>query len=335
VGSALKSGDYAMTRARYGAAWLGADLERSGEHLIRLSEAEVARLAEELPSDFRVSDLDGYDELRSRVAKPLGQAVATLLDRLGPAGPGLGVVTGNGLEDLDDGQLTALVFGLSVLLGRPMAQNAEDELIVSVHDQKPADLRTARGYTSNDKMLMHTDPTDVAGLLCLRQSAVGGAGLFIDAATIHEELERLAPDTIPEYHRPWTWDLRGMQRPGADRLVPTPIFSTHRGLLSCRYGSLMVREGARATGGLTDEAAAVLDRFEEIAQRPELCLRYALSRGESVWLNNYRVLHGRERFEDRAERNQVRHLLRTWVWLHDRPPLADDFTAFAAAMDRG
>lgn len=262
-----------------------------------------------------------------------------MLERLGPAGIGLAILVGDGLDALTDGQLTALLLGLSALLGRPMAQNSEDEIIVSVRDERPADVQTARGYRSNARMVMHTDPTDVAGLLCLRQGAAGGASLFVNAATIHDVLARqvaaLPAASLAEYYRLWSWDLRGMQRPGADPLVTTPIFSTHRGALSCRYGSLMLREGARATDGLSAEAAAALDLFEEVAQRPELGLRYTLRRGESVWINNYRVLHGREAFEDRAGTAQVRHLLRTWVWLHEQPPLARDFTAFSAAIDRG
>lgn len=324
-----------MTRARQRTAWVGADLESTGEHLVRLDAADVARLVDALPADFRTPDPAGYDEVRARMVGPLGGIAAAISDRIGPSGPGLAFVVGDDLRAMRDAQLTPLVFGLSVLLGRPMAQNAENEVIVSVRDLKPADVKTARGYTSNDKMLMHTDPTDVAGLLCLERSAVGGAGLFIDAATVHAELLRLDPDAVARYHSPWTWDLRGMQRPGVERLVRSPIFSRHDEMLSCRYGSLLLREGARATGGLTEDTAALLDRFEEVAQRTQLCLRYALNRGESVWVNNYRILHGREGFEDEAGRNQVRHLLRTWVWLHDKPRLADDFTAFAAAMDRG
>jgi hypothetical protein len=258
-----------------------------------------------------------------------------VLGKLGPAGPGLAFLVGDGLEALADGQLTALLFGLSTLLGRPTAQNAEGELVVSVRDERPADIETARGYLTNGRMLMHTDPTDVAALLCLQQSTSGGANTYVSAAAVHDELAGQEPLLLPEYYRLWSWDLRGLQRPGADQVVTTPIFASHRGRLSCRYGSLMLRAGARGTGTLTPAAAAALDLFEQVAQRPELALRYALRRGESVWINNYRVLHAREEFEDGGGTDGARHLLRSWIWLHERPPLPPTFTAFSTAIDRG
>lgn len=62
---------------------------------------------------------------------------------------------------------------------------------------------------------MHTDPTDVAGLLCLQQSAHGGANLYVSAATVHDTLSEQEPRMLPEYYRIWGWDLHGLQRPGA------------------------------------------------------------------------------------------------------------------------
>ena len=308
---------------------------RTGEHLQVLGEDVVARLARQLPTDLCLPDPEAMDEFRSRMAELLGDVARVLADRIGSAGAGLSFLVGDGLEALTNDQLTALLLGLSALLGRPMVQNSDEELVVSVLDQRPADVETARGYRTNGRMLMHTDPTDVAGLLCLRQSATGGANVYASATAVHDMLTDQDPLTLHEYYRMWGWDLRGMQRPGADPMVATPVFSSYDGELSCRYGSLMLREGARGTGGLSVGSTAALDLFEQVAQRPELTLRYTLRRGESVWINNYRVLHGREAFEDRADAHQVRHLLRTWVWLHERPSLAPCFTAFSAAIDRG
>jgi alpha-ketoglutarate-dependent taurine dioxygenase len=91
---------------------------------------------------------------------------------------------------------------------------------------------------------------------------------------------------------------------------------------------VLLRQGAaRAGSQLTAEQIAALDRFEEVARRPELQLTYRLNRGESMWLNNYTVLHAREAFADQADGDQVRHLLRTWIWQHESPPLARCFAS--------
>lgn len=317
-----------------GSAWTGDELVRTGRHLVTIGEATVEALAHRLPKDFRPPEPDELDVFRSRVARPLGDVAAEVEQRLEPDGPGLAIVVGEGLEALTDGQLTALTLGMSVLLGQPMAQNSENELVVSVRDERPEDPVNARGYQSNGRMQMHTDPTDVAGLLCVHSASTGGESWFSSGAAVHDALAREAPDLLPQYFRPWGWDLRGLQRPGAERLVTTPVFSLENDDLYCRFGMLMLREGERAMGGLTAAADAALVAFDEVAQRPDLTLRHSLRRGESAWFDNYRILHGREAFEDQDGTDQVRHLLRTWVWRHDRPSLSPGFTAFSAAMDR-
>lgn len=316
------------------AAWKGPELTRGGGHIQALDIARVRRLARELPTVFEIPhDEDATHAFRSRMVELTGDIAVDLGQRL-RYGPGLAVVSGPGLDELTDGQLTALLYGLSVQLGRTMGQNPEGELIVSVLDDRPTDIANARGYRTNERMLMHTDAADAAGLVCLSQSTSGGSSLFASSAAVHDVLTDAAPGAVHMYHRLWHWDLRGLQRPGVPPTLASPIFSSYGGELSCRYGSLMLRRGAEAVAGkLTAEEEAALDLFEEVSLRPELTIRHNLLRGESVWMNNYRVLHGREEFDDSPAAERPRHLLRTWIWLDDSPPLAPRFAEFSQVID--
>lgn len=317
-------------------AWTPDLLVASRCHLVELDADVVRAVAESLPTKFILPEgSEAEAEFRVEMSRRLGGVAEDIARRLGLSGPGLAIVTGRELADLTDDQLTALLFGLSSLLGRPIGQNADEERIVSVVDKRPPDVETARGYLANARMLMHTDPTDAAALLCLRQGAEGGGSVYVSAGAILDVLTEKAPALVHEYFRLWDWDLRGIQRPDAAQIVPTPIFSTYRGELNCRYGSLMLREGARrGSGRLSADNEKFLDLFEEVAQRPDLIMRHTLRRGESLWLNNYRVLHGRDAFEDDIASGRVRRLLRTWIWLHDRPPVPPSYAAFSEAIDR-
>jgi hypothetical protein len=298
---------------------------------VEVNSAVSVALSRSLPKDFSPPDgREDEGEFRVEMSWQLGDLARDVSQRLGPSGPGLAIVTGPELAQLTDGQLKALLFGVSSLLGRPIGQTADGERVVSVVDERPSDAENARGYVTNARMLMHTDPTDVAALLCLRQGAHGGSGLYASAETILNALTETAATIVPEYFRLWPWDLRGMQRPDAARIVLTPIFGTQYGELICRYGSSMLRQGAmRRAGDRLADYRIILDIFDEVAQRPELALHYTLRRGESIWLNNYRILHGRERFEDEVASGMVRHLLRTWIWLHMRPAIPPEFLAFS------
>ncbi|MEH0972293.1 TauD/TfdA family dioxygenase [Micromonospora sp. CPCC 205546] len=307
--------------------WTGASLRADGSFLVTVSRDEVAHLAKELPQQFEAPrDEVGADRHRPDAAALLG-ALAARIERPVGHGCGMAVVTGAGLADLTDGQLRYLLYGLSLVLGRPMAQNPAGERVVSVLDEHPGDAQ-ARGYRTNKALLMHTDAADIAGLLCLQQGSSGGSNAFASAESVHDVLVNEVPELVHEYYRLWEWDVRGQQRPGTGPTLSSPVFSYYAGRLRCRYASVLLRQGAaRAGGRLTAEQVAALDRFEEVARRPELQLTYRLSRGESMWLNNYTILHAREAFADEAVSGQVRHLLRTWIWQHDGPPLASCFAS--------
>jgi hypothetical protein len=241
-------------------------------------------------------------------------------------GPGVALVTGPRLAVLPDGYIRRLLLGLSLVLGHPMAQNPARERVVSVRDDAGSDA-SARGYRTNAGLLMHTDAADVAGLVCLNQSQSGGATLLASVETVHDALTDECPDLIHEYYRSWEWDRRGLEPSGERPTLRSPIFSCYRGRLNGRYASGLLRKGAVRIGAeLTLDQTTALDLFDAVAQRQDLRLEHTLRRGESVWMNNYAVLHGRQSFTDGDELS-TRHLLRTWVWLHCKPTLASHFVS--------
>ncbi|MET7746283.1 TauD/TfdA family dioxygenase [Streptomyces sp. NPDC005385] len=328
--------DGSLSSLSWTGAWRPQQLLDSRAHLVHLDRHTVRLLARDLPEHVNpTTDPTALDALRAVLGPLLSEVAGAVMDRLGPAGPGLAVVDGDGLDALSDGRLGSLAFGLSILLGRPIAQNRERDVVVTVLDERPGDIERARGYRTNGRMLMHTDPTDVAGLLCLGQGAEGGAGVYASAGAVLDDLTDAAPELVHRYFQPWRWNLRGTQRPGADPIVRSPVFGVSRGVLSCRYGSLLIREGSRGLLECDAQAGAALDLFEEVAQRPHLSLRWSLCRGQSVWLNNHRVLHGREAFEDNDSTGRVRRLLRTWIWSHGPSSLPSTFLPFCDAIDAG
>ena len=301
--------------------WTAADLDTSKAHVIQLAPTIAAALRRNAATAKRaVAQLD---------------AVAFQIERrLGPTGPGFAITTGAELAECSDDELATLLTLVSARLGRLVGQNPENESVVVVSDSGATDTETARGYLNNAEMRLHTDPTDIAALLCLHASETGGANIYASCGAVLDAITDTAPDVLHEYFRLWSWDLRGLQRPGADRVVLTPLFSIYRGELSCRYGARMLRDGAANGSGVVPESdERLLTLFESAAHRTNLNLRHTLARGEIVWLNNYRVLHGREAFVDDAACS-ARILLRVWLWRHRAPSVAPVFRHFADAIDR-
>jgi hypothetical protein len=244
-------------------------------------------------------------------------------------GPGLALLSGKALSALADAQLEAMHFLVCAGLGRPMWQNCARDLIVRVEDTKPQDPDRARGFKSNTRMLMHTDGWDCAGLMCLSEPLSGGASLFARSQAVHDVIATEVPDLLGHFFDLWEWDIRFFTEDPDRMPVIAPIFSIFDEQLSCRYGSSMLRNGPRVLGReLSPSRTKALDIFEEVASRDSLVTRHLLRRGESVWMNNSRILHGREAFRDSPDGSSPRKLIRLWAKIDKAPRKAAEFTAF-------
>jgi hypothetical protein len=245
------------------------------------------------------------------------------------AAPGLAIVRGGKLEGLNDRDLSAWFHALACVLGSPVPQNLAGETLVEIAAQNE-DAKRLRGYQTNESMLLHSDASDIAALLCLSPAEQGGISSFARAGTLHDEIAASRPELLGEYFSPWRWNVGNLGLTGSNAELISPIFSIHEGELSCRYGSHFLRSAASKENPLTLLQVEALDVFEAMAQRKDLLLRYQLRRGDSVWMNNYKVLHGREAFEDGSAAQ--RRYQRCWIRSKTRPNVTKSFAAFDAAI---
>jgi len=74
---------------------------------------------------------------------------------------------------------------------------------------------------------------------------------------------------------------------------------------------------------ISDLEWGALDRFEELANRPEFRLDFTLEPGEAILFDNCAILHKRSAFEDHADPERKRHLMRLWLMDHAGRPTDD------------
>ena len=77
-----------------------------------------------------------------------------------------------------------------------------------------------------------------------------------------------------------------------------------------------------------------LDLFDALAQDPAVHLDMDLQVGDIQFCNNYVILHSRTAFEDYPEIERRRHMVRLWLTMEKRRPLADGFPAHAGYGSR-
>jgi hypothetical protein len=305
------------------AAWLGRDLASRRDWIHALTPAEI-------------DDLDRAVAHARGTGKPLGQltrddfpltALAASVDSwLDALDTGRGFVLVRGVPALRYGEEDASLayWGLGLHLGRAVSQNAAGDLLGHVRD---AGLErrdpTLRLYRTREQLGFHTDGSDIVGLLCLRPAKSGGTSRIASSAAIYDEILRRRPDLAATLYEPFPFDRNGEEGPGEPPYFMLPLCRFADGRLRIFYIGWYIRDSQRHASAprLTPAQREAIDLIDALAADPEIHLDMDFRAGDIQWLKNASILHARTEFEDHAEPERKRHLLR--LWLTSRRAFAD------------
>ncbi len=279
---------------------------------------------------------DGFDNQRValppevaeflRAARPTAavsaaarSAMARLTDRCVLAWPGLLVLTGLPVA-VDAAQ--AALRRISSLIGDVLPQNRDGALIKHVSDRGTHIGEGVRSRYSESRFGgdLHTDGAesvppvpDVFTLLCVRQSAEGGALVVVHLRDLERELGRVS-GVLDTLRTPFHFDRRGDQGAGERPTIPKPVLFTQHGRPAITYLRTYIEVG-HARGGevpsLTTRQRAALDALDDAISRKDVMRRGKLREGELAIVDNLSSLHGRTEFRDDPARPRL--LLRTWI----------------------
>jgi hypothetical protein len=110
-------------------------------------------------------------------------------------------------------------------------------------------------------------------------------------------------------------DRRGEVPEGKAPFYEAPVFNAHAGYLSVLYSRRHIGSAQRFPEArrLTPEDIEALDMLNDLAGDPELRLDMNFMPGDIQFLHNHTILHARTAYEDWAEVERKRHLLRMWL----------------------
>ncbi len=199
-------------------------------------------------------------------------------------------------------------------LGVPGLQNPQGDLLGHVTDTgDAANDPMVRLYRTAANINYHCDGADVVGLLCLRTADRGGASRIASSVTVFNELLRTEPNLARRLCADIRMDRRNEEPPGElpwSVLQPACFDGTQ---LRTFYHSDYFRSVVRHVGALPADEQALLDCYEEIAEREDMRFEMQFEPGDIQLLSNHTIVHARTAYEER-ERGK-RHLLRLWLSL--------------------
>jgi len=241
-------------------------------------------------------------------------------------GRGFVLIRGLPRERWSNDDLCLAYWGLGAHLGRPWPQNHHGHVLGDVTDQgKTFDDPTARGNELGEIGLdFHCDGSDLVGLLCLSTGVSGGASAVCNSVALHNALVREHPDMAAELYKPQPYDMRGEHRPVARGWCELPVFTNLHGRLFIRLIRAYILASQRHPDAprITPLARDALEWMQTKAQSGEFSVLMDFQPGDTQFINNYHVLHGRLPYKDDRAAGRIRRLKRLWLetsYLEERP----------------
>jgi hypothetical protein len=318
-------------------AWRGDQLEKTEDWLFHLTSAQVAEL-EAVGERFVEDDPDLRRVTAAQYPVPgLGGALKSWGQDV-DAGRGFVLVRGLRTQLYSDALSAAIFYVLGLHMGDPMRQNQMGDLLDHVYatSDKTMDDPTALPSKVRDKLVFHSDSSDVVALMCLRPGQSGGASLLVSGAQVYNEILQRRPDLAPLLLEPFHWDWRRQDHESPAYTYASPMVSLVDGVFSMYAGATYIFTAQDYPGvpKLSPQQVEVINLFDEITYEPGMAIATRFQPGDIQWLSNYAALHSRDAFTDFPEPQRRRHLLRLWLKRDVGRPIIPGFGKNAVVQDR-
>ncbi len=305
--------------------WRAADLADASTWQYELRPDDIAELeaAYKGPdTDFLSSGITDFPlpRLHSRI-----QEISRRLE----LGRGIFLIRGFPVDRFSEDECERIFWGLGAHFGLAEPQDAEGALMHHIRDtgQDVGSTDNVRGFQTASALPFHNDGGDIFMLLCLETAARGGQSKLISAGTIFNQILAERPDLAQVLQEDFYFDARAQQLDGTNRVQRVPIFSFEDDRIQVLYKRGYIQLGQRfpEVPKLTELQTEALDLFDEVCRREENIYLFDLQPGDILIANNFSVLHGRTRYDDKS-RDHQRHLLRLWLTTPEGRALPEVFS---------
>lgn len=308
--------------------WTGDELLSRPDWLYTLDQQDIDEV--EALASHQCEDLPRMDTLLRQVQCDLEN------------GSGAVMIRGFPVRQMEEEACKRLFIGLGTVVGTPISQSADGDLIFSVRDEGfgEDDPRT-RGPNTNKKLSFHTDRCDVIAFLCLKQAKSGGENQVVSSPALYNAVRDRRPDLLKVLMSPFYYKRHNVDQGNHSPYCQQPIFSFCHGVFAANILRVLI-ERAHADPSipdLSDLQIEALDYLENLSDDPAFHVTFSQQPGDMLFLNNWVTFHRRTAFEDHDDIAERRHLLRLWLSVPNSreldPLFVGNYGATGAGMIRG
>lgn len=297
--------------------WLAKDL-RQDDWYFELQDSVLDELRQ-LANFIEANPVQNLQRSVVDLALPRSRETMAKLKRAADRGPGFGVLHRLPVDEFPIDTMVEIYWLLGQLMGRPVAQKWNGQMIYSVKDTGQEYSYGVRGSHTAVELVFHTDNAfaravpDYVGLFCVNPARSGGVSRFCSLYTVHDRLREKHPRALQRLYRSMLFDRQMEHAEGAPPVCLAPFFSWREGKLTARANTSLVRKGYNVAGVTPDaELSDALDAVDEVCTSRDIWFEAPLQRGQIQYLNNHEIGHYRSAFEDYDEPERKRHLFRLW-----------------------
>ena len=175
------------------------------------------------------------------------------------------------------------------------------------------------------------------GLICCNTANEGGDSLLVSAEAIYNRMRHECPELLIKLFEPIATDRRGEIPEGAKPFMEIPPLNWYKHHLTVFYQRQYIDSAQRFPEAmkLTAQHVEALDRFDDIANDPDMHLSMSLGAGDMQFVYNHSQLHDRTGFVDWPELSKRRHMMRLWLSMENDRPLPESFKQRYGSIDIG
>ena len=266
---------------------------------------------------------DNPQELKQRKLKdtdlPLCRRLMSTMKNKLDHGVGFAVLDRLDVDAFELNTLVEIYWLLGQMIGPPVAQKWNGQMIYDVRDTGQQYSYGVRGSHTNVELLFHTDNAfarmvpDYVGLFCRHPAKAGGISRFCSLYSVHHRMQERHPKLLQRLYQPMLFDRQKEHHESAATVCFAPFFSWKNDRLFARANTSLVRKGyevaAKSMDSVLEEA---LEAIDEISSSEDLWYEAGLVAGQIQYLNNHEIGHYRSQYKDFDEPEKKRHLFRLW-----------------------